>query len=281
MEVMPLTAPEALILLNPNQPQGREALKLALTELLARRIITLRQEQRSGFLGSVQNTDLLQAAPDASQRLAGETPLQAALNLLTPGIEMEMSQVVQQAHQAFGADLSGFQKQVILPALVQRGLLETCTQKVLWVIPVTRYCHTTNGTITKERLENQMAQAQLLPEMLDSNPAEAAALVFGLGSAALLVSEVRAQSARLSQALREHPSGADGTFFFPASSTGNAEALADGKTNPANFDDGRFDFQFDLDAFDSSLDSFDSSFDSSADTGGDGGGDGGGGGGED
>ncbi len=276
MDTSPLTAPEALILRNPNQPQGREALKLALTELLARRILTMRHEEKKGFLGSVQSIDLLQRTPEASQQLPTGSPLQAVLGLLS-GAGMEMNQVVEQAQKTFGSDFSGFQQNHILPALVKRGLLETCTEKVLWVIPVTRYCHTPTGELTRQRLETQITQAHSLPDLLDNDPAQAAALVFSLGSAALLVGEIRAHSARLSQALRDHSSGADGMpLFYYSASDGSGQP---DKPDPTNFDGGLFDSNFDLDAFDNNMDTFDNSFDSSADAGGgDSGGDGGGGG---
>ena len=65
----PLTAAEALILLEPNKAQGKAALKLTLLEMLAQRRLTVKRQDPTGFWRIRRSIDLLQCAPEASQRV--------------------------------------------------------------------------------------------------------------------------------------------------------------------------------------------------------------------
>ena len=116
--------------------------------------------------------------------------------------------------QAFGSDFSGFQKKHVLPILGGRGLLEKVKEKFLVIFSVTRYRHTLNGEAVKWRLEEQMRQAHLIPTLLYSDPAQVVALISNLGSAVLLVDEVKSRYARFSQILREHRSEADSRLMY-------------------------------------------------------------------
>ncbi|HEX6293455.1 MAG TPA: hypothetical protein VFZ66_30015 [Herpetosiphonaceae bacterium] len=261
-----LTAAEALVLQNPDRSQGRAALKLTLIELLARKLVTLRSEEKKGMLGRVHKTDYLHLSQEAHERAPQGTHVRSVLEVLAAaganGSGATMAQVVRHAQKAFGSDLAKFQSAQIIPTLISRGLIESYTAKRLGIFSTTRYRPTAVGASIQQQLAGSMAQARTLPTLIDHDPASAAALVAGLGSMVLLVDELKPHYARISQALR--PAAADGADF----------ELAD----PGNFDASLGDsFDFDLSAFDaldSSLDAFDSSFDA-ADSGSDGG-DGGG-----
>jgi len=51
MAAVDLTPGEALVLLNPNIRQGREAIKVSLMWLLAKKCLTASLEDKPGFLG--------------------------------------------------------------------------------------------------------------------------------------------------------------------------------------------------------------------------------------
>lgn len=279
----PLTAAEALVLRDPNKAQGREALKLTLMELLARRAVHLRQEERKGFLGRVQRTGYVQLAPDARERAPRRAHVQAVLDAVAAAGSAggaTMAQLVAQARKVFGADLSGYQARYVRPALVELGLLEERKEKSLLVFSVTRYRHTPAGEAALRRVEDQVAQARSLPAYLDSDPARAAALALGLGSTILLLDEMKPHYARLSQAIRERAGAGDSGYVPVSTFDDSSERPLDlDSFDGGGFSEGGFDFDLGaFDALDSSLDAFDSSFDSSVDSGGDGGGDGGGGG---
>jgi hypothetical protein len=108
-----------------------------------------------------------------------------------------------------------------------------------------------------------MQEARTIPQYLDRDPAQVAALVVAAGSAILLIEELRPFSDQLSRAMR----GQDGGAYTYT----DGGSFSDGGRGFANYDFGSIDFScFDGGAFDS----FDAGFDAG---GGDGGGDGGGG----
>lgn len=264
-----LSAAEALVLQNPDLNQGRAAFKLTLMELLARKLITLRHEEKRLSFGRTRKTDYLQLSPDAQLHVASSPAFQAVLGVVVQArakdADATIPQVVQQARKSFGADLGKFQTEQIIPALISRGLLEQYTKKRLGLFNTTRYRPTAAGETLRQELAGHLNQARTLPTLVDQDPATAVALIATLGSAVLLVDELKPHYGRISQALGVSQGG-DGVF-----------------AGPIDHDDSDFDgFDFDFSAFDtldSTLDTFDSSFDS-ADFGGDGGDSDGGGGGD-
>jgi hypothetical protein len=258
----PLTVAESLILREPNKQQGRTALKLTLIDLLARRAIIQRRGKHTGFLARLLKVELVQLAPDAAQRAPDRPHVRAVLDALAAVSTRHgatMGQIVAQVRKTFGTDLSRFQTRYVLPALVERGLLEPYRSRVLLVFSATRYRHTPAGAAALHQIEQQIAQARAIPAFLDSDPEQAAVLALTLGSTLLLVDEIKPYYARLSAALQQR----------------GAEAVDGGDVAASDFGAS---FGFDLDAFgalDSSLDAFDSSFDAADSGGDDGGGDGG------
>jgi hypothetical protein len=102
-----------------------------------------------------------------------------------------------------------------------------------------------------------MHEAKAIPQYLDRDPAQAAALAVAAGGAILLVEELRPHYNQLARAFQDRD-GSSAMFFDPGTS--------DGGSDSAGFDFGSIDF--------GSFDSFDSGFDAASDGGG-GGGDGG------
>jgi hypothetical protein len=205
---IPLTAAEALILLEPNKVQGQTALKLTLLELLAHRLLTVHRQEQWGFLGMCRKVDLLQCAPDAAQRGPARSHVQAVLRTLSAARasrRVPMKQVIAAMRKAFGADLAGYQRRYIVPELVVRGLLEAYRTKSLWVFWRTHYRHTPVGETARRQLGEQLTNARALPALLDIDPAQAAAIAVTLGSTLLLAEELRSHYAQLSRALREFP----------------------------------------------------------------------------
>lgn len=294
LQTLTLTAAEALVLQDPQKAQGRAALKLTMMELLARRALSLHQEEKRGLLGRTRTTEYLRLEPNAA-RFAQYAHVRAVVEVIAeagkPGTEPTMQQVVAHARKAFGTDLSRYQSGYVIPALGQRGLVEATRRNVLGIFPSTRYQRTAEGDAALHQLQANMDAARRIPPMLDTgNPQEIAALVAGLGASLLLVDELRPHYRRLSQMLRPGATNDGGDASFMPALGGDGEedrgpeqpdGLPDVDTSLDTFDVGDMSFaSFDaldisLDALDISLDAFDSSFDASADSGG--GGDGGGG----
>lgn len=276
-----LSAAEALVLRSPQTESSPAALKLTLTELLARRAILISEVRRRGFLGRESATSYLRLAPDSIPPAAPPHVL-ATLQLVADAASgspegAAIAQVVERARATYGAGLAGFRARLIVPHLIARGLLAEQQARVLWVLPYTKLVHTTAGAIMRDRIEEQIARARHIPAMLDTDPTNAVALALGLGGALLLVEGLRPHYARLSSAMQQ---GGDPTSFHTMAS--DSSPTYDDQQHGLSgldlgaFDGGAFDLgAFDLSAFDSLdtvLDSFDSGFDSSVDSGGDSGG---------
>lgn len=280
-----LTVPEVLVLQNPQAAQGRAALKLTLIELLARRIVTMRHEEKKSRFGRTQRTDYLQLDSANIHHAPDAAPIRAVIEMLqaagASGAGATMNQIVQQAQRSFGKDLSGFQQKQVLPSLMSRGLVESYQKKVLGLFPSTRFRPTATGETLRQQVAANLEQAKALPEVVERDPLQAAALVATLGSGILLVDELKPHYSRLAQVLRRpQDDGADADFAATEVSDDDGASDDTSVTDSGNLDlgdFGGFDFDFgSFDALDSSLDAFDSSFDSSADSGGDSGSDGGG-----
>lgn len=226
----PLTAAEALILLEPNKAQGKAALKLTLLELLAQRRLTVHRQDRAGFWGIRRTIDLLQCVPEATQQVPMRSHVREVLRVLRAAEAsrgMPMKQVVAAMCQAFGTNLSGYQTRHLVPELVARGLLEAYQTQIFWVSWRTRYRCTPAGEAARSHLEGQLTQARVLPALLDTDPAQAAAVVVTLGSTLLLVEELRSHYAQLSQALRMYRVDSSSAIEFDLNVDFNAWSALD------------------------------------------------------
>ncbi len=287
-----LTAAELYVLRDPNGATGREAFKLALTELIAKGIVRFRREERKMMWVFTKQQDFLSVEMDARGFGQLEPDLRAAAKVVAYVSNerkgAQIAAVVQHARTTFGGDLDKFKTDVVLSILVRKGYLYAHHEKTLGIFSHTRYELTEKGRAARENLQAWSKDAQDLSEMYRRNPTEAIALVGLLGSGFLLMPELRTQYQALGQELRATREGDTATAFIPASDTSSHRPEQDAGLGAPDLGQqlegawsGLLDaFDGAMDSFDSVLDSFDSSFDS-ADSGSDGGADGGGDGGGD
>jgi|GEM_PF-2126209 uncharacterized membrane protein YgcG len=292
-----LSVAELVVLRDPNVDQAKEALKLTLIDLMARRVLLQHQEEKRGFFRT-QKILRFQLAPDAQERVHQSSPARAVLQVLynaNAAQGCDMKDIVEAARRKFGNSLSSFQTKYIVPSLIERGLIERYQAKMLWIFSTIRLRHTAAGEIALQQLNAQLEEARNIPTMLTQNPAHAAALVLSLGGGILLLEELRSHYAQISSAMRQYTASDAYPIVSPYYHDSPAvEPLVDvsGREKELNEDEAdheqdtnfegalrEFWFEFDFSGFeelDSSFDAFDSSFDSFADSGGDSGGDGGG-----
>lgn len=262
----PLSPAETLVLLEPDAKKGREAVKVSLLHLVMRGLVRLRQEERKGFFGRCSTVTCLAsgtAAPDPAEAV----PLLAVIRA-AEAKGGTMAEFVNEAQREYGSDLDGFRRRHVLPALLGRGLVEERRERWLGLFNRTRLRHTPAGAAEKARIEGLMEQGRTIPALLAQNPAQALAIAVALGSAILLVPELRPVYEELHRRLQAS-SGLDS-----AGDGGSADFNWLGGATTG--EGGDLDFG-DFDAFTSSLDAFDSAFDSAASDAGADGGDGGGG----
>lgn len=256
-----LSPAEALLLLKPNRTPSTRTLRVTLLSLLVKGILRIEERIEPGFFRNRKVPHLL-VVP--AQTPAAPPHVAAVINVVR-GAQFaggRIRDVVQRAQDEFGTGCGGYNSRLIIPSLVERGLLEA--RRVLFV---RTWRATPAGEAERRRIEADIDRARQLPRLLKSDPAEAAALALALGGTLLLVDDLRRHSRQLADAMRS--SAADGGPVGDFGGMSSSGDVSDG------FDLGCFDAGS-FDAFDACIDLFDSGF---SDAGGDGGGDGGDGGG--
>jgi hypothetical protein len=265
-----LSAPEVHLLINMPRWDAPLALKVGFMGLVAQGILRLEIEERPGIFRT-RRVPHLRVAPVLPSPLP---PVAASLISMVRAAEPDgdLKTVLRHCHIDYHQTLSGFIKDCIGPALVARGLAVSERARALGIFPYNRFVCTPVGQTERARLLGLMHEAKTVPAILESDPAKAAALIAALGSAFLLVEELKPHYPELEKAMRKYDSsgsgGDGGGYYFP---DGETSGIGDGDFC---FDFGHLDFAcFDSGAFDS----FDAGFSDGG--GGDGGGGDGGGGG--
>jgi len=254
-----LSAPEAYLLMSLPLCNPSKALKLGFMGLVAQGVLRLETEDRRGLLRT-RHIPHLHVAPNVSESLP---PVAASLVGVVRGAEPGglIKDVLAQCYREYGRTLMGIMQNCLGPALVGRGLAEPYRRRFLGIFPVAIFRRTPAGESEKLRIEGLMQDARSIPNYLDRDPAQAAALVAALGAAILLVEELRPHYQALGLALRERDTGGYGDGGWTSGDfAGDFGGIGDfGSIDFSCFDGGAFD-------------SFDAGFDAG---GGDGGGDGG------
>jgi hypothetical protein len=249
-----LTASEAFALISLPRLDIRKAVKLGFMGLLAQGVLRSDEETRRGLIRNKRVVHL-RVAPNPPSDLP---PLAASLVAIVRAAEPrdgQMSEIVKQARQAYGQGLIKFLLDHVGPALAERGLAELRRVRLLGILPTSRFERTAAGDLEKTRIENALHEAKAIPQYLDRDPAQAAALAVAAGGAILLVEELRPHYQQLARAFQDRDSGSSMMFFDPN---------AGGGADSGAFDFGSIDF--------GCFDSFDSGFDAASDGGGDPGG---------
>lgn len=269
-----LSAVEAFVLLEPRRARGPPAVKLAMLTLLAQGNLAVVSEQIAGFFGRRRTNVMLRVEPKSRPGFPAAATL---LGLVGHG-GCTMRQFVERARRQYGATLRGYVEAEVRPALRRRGLLEPTTERLFGVFPRQVWRPTAAGLDEVARINRAIGEARTIPDWLDRDPAQAAALAATLGTAILLADELKPHYRRLAQAMRAQESGdGDATIDISAVYAPGGDTIA-GAVLPDFFCPGDFDFAA-FYALDGGFDAFDAGFsDAGGDSGGggDGGGDGGG-----
>ena len=266
---------------------------MTLLSLLAQGMV--RMEERQVPTALRKEEDRLHVA---AQHRRSHSPARSALLDLVRAAQDDtgsMADFAKRAQKAYGANLEKFNRDFIVPALLSRGLIAESR-----ILIFRTYKRTPAGDAEESRIAADIARARTIPELLHSNPAEAAAIILAVGSTILLVNELRPHYRQISEVMRAQTASTDSADWRRRrsgawDSMGPTRSVQQGHPTAhldaaalGGFDQGAFDLSaFDpgaFDALDTGMASFDAGFDASVgDSGGGdgGGGDGGGGGGGD
>ena len=252
-----LSAPEAFVLMSLPKFDVRQTLKLGFMGLLAQGLLRIEQEDRQGLIRTRHIPHLHVAAPATEG--GGRSPIAASLIKVVQAAQPRglMRDVVKQSVREYGHVLAGFALKLVLPSLIRRGLAVEVKTRWLGVWPWTRYFRTPAGDSEKIRLEGLMRDAVAIPDFLDRDPVQAAALIAALGGAIILVESLRPHYQAIAAAMRPYTGDTVLSDFGGVGDGIDFSGIGD----------------LDFSAFDSgAFDSFDAGFSDAGGDGGDGGG---------
>jgi hypothetical protein len=271
-----LSAPESHVVLNGPNASGSEAFKLGLMELVARGTLALETiEQRGRF--SRKSVAMLRDGPRSGA--PREQPLAAIWQIYEhvphkvtdDGLSRVAVEDLARAATRQYQPLGRYVRREVLPALIERGLYEARQERVLWIIPVTRYVLTPSGESARAELQRWLELGtERFSEWTDDDPSHAMAYAAMAGASLLLMPSLFPDMRRL----RDQPGiyAGDAGDISGGVDTGG---LPIGGLELPSFDLSSFDLgSLDFSAFDA-LDSAMSAIDAAVDSGG--GGDSGGG----
>jgi len=198
---IPLSPAESLLLFN-NGYSSRQALKVTFLELIAREILRIetRQEQRVFRKEAVQYLRLLVPhVPDAPAHVASLLDMLKAAQSVG-GIALDA--VTKLLLNRYGNKVDLFKDDLLLPALVARGLMAEQRSGLFWLGK--RLQLTRSGEAEHKRIAVAAGKARQIVELLKTAPARAAVVALEAGQAILLLDRLSFELRDLGEAIRKH-----------------------------------------------------------------------------
>jgi hypothetical protein len=189
-----LSAPESLVLRDGPRAKPADVVRVAVLELVARRVLRLVEVETRGLLGR-PGTEVVVGA--GSQPAPADGPLAAIADIAleskartypdgTVGIAVHSLAMACAAR--YGRPPRLFIDRSVLPALEARGLFTTTRRKVLGLFPSTSWVRTADGDRARDRLLELTTTAERdVAEWSERDPRRLARFLAAAGSAALLV----------------------------------------------------------------------------------------------
>jgi hypothetical protein len=200
--LFPLIPAESLFLFN-NRYSSRQALKVTLLELIARKILRVetRQEQRVFRKEAVQHLRVLvHHVPDAPAHVASLLDTLKAAQPGGGGIALDT--VTKLLRNRYGNKVDLFKDDLLLPALFARGLMAEQRSGLFWLGK--RLQLTPAGDAEHKRIAAAVGKARQIVELLKTAPARAAVVALEVGQAILLLDRLSFELGDLGEAIRKH-----------------------------------------------------------------------------
>ncbi|HRD77287.1 MAG TPA: hypothetical protein PK264_15365 [Hyphomicrobiaceae bacterium] len=259
-----LTPAEAYALLEPGSRKGNTAIKLTLMWLLSRRVIEIRKSAVPGIFGKIRERDAL----FVREPLPADCPpyLRRLLAIIDNPSGVRVDRIPLMCGYVYGSQSHSFLREDVSRALIAKGFITRTPRRALGIFPYEQYRRTKAGDQLASEINRTIVGLKSIPDMLERNPRQAAALAFAAGGLIFLVPELVPHFTALAHAARR------------ADETGGDSGVSVPSSSAASSDDDPWQ-QVDLDTFEALETTF-SSFSEGFDSGGGDGGDGGGGGGD-
>ena len=204
-----LSAPESYVLLHGPRADSVEAFKKGLLELAARGVLAITTYDLSRFFWFPRRETAIRSGPNDFTTVNVGPPLRRIHDVYRHA----------EAHARWGGahiqdlgrsarmiemPLMAYSRQVVIPSLVERGLLQPGEHRVLGLFPRATYVETPSGLVARAELERLMRMAERdLADAVTKGPKQALALVGTLGAAVFLMDPLFPELARLGQMLSE------------------------------------------------------------------------------
>ncbi len=202
-----LTPLDVLVLLDPNEPVGGRAVRLALRLLAARGLIRTAAPRRG--LWRWTGTQLRVGIPSAMLPSALAAVAAALRRDAVDEVTLAPSECVARLQRAFGHDYAHYLRDHLRLPLVARGLLEVQEYRQLGIFTRRRYRYTDAGVRVRARVERATSRLGELPALLATAPRQAARVAAAAGTLVLLEDALRPHHAALATALREYGASDD------------------------------------------------------------------------
>jgi hypothetical protein len=259
----PLSPAEALFLLKPNLTNGLRTIRVTLLWLLAMRILHIEEQGEEGLFRT-KKVPYVRITRNGTLTLPPHVAAVIDLVRAAQADGGKMRDVVKQAEKEFKVGCFLYNNKFIVPALVERGLIEMRRRWISFT-----YHATAAGEEQRQRIRADIDKTREIPKLLKSDPAQAAAHALRLGITFLLVDDLKKHYKQLATAMR----ACDSDAIVVAGIDGGSIDTGQSSTS---FDTEGFDLScFDAGAFgalDACAVSFDAGFSDGASHGGDGGG---------
>jgi len=201
----PLSAADALLLLDPAHWHGREAVKVTLLTLLARGL--LRLQTRPGFSLTGRPKAVLELGANTAMPAARDEQLLFDIVRRVVGGGTSLTTIVACLREQFGRGLTGFDRDVVRHSLIRRGMISENYPFAFWWFRYRRDALTEEGRVQRRTINAALEEASAVPGLLVRDPPAAAALTIAAGPLIFLVPELRTHYSLLAAALRERGGG--------------------------------------------------------------------------
>jgi hypothetical protein len=274
-----LSAAETYTLLyGPQSSKPSQPFKLAVLELVSRRVLDLVEVEKSGFFSSKKVAVLRKGEGTTDNRVllaVRDLYFASDKSAYQNGITgVEVKSLAEGAGRQYGPR-KGFTEAVVMKSLTEQGFYQREQRSFLGIIPYQRWALTYSGEAARARLTVRMRLGESqFRRWVDQQPNRALAYLGLMGPVILLMEPLQPDLRRLRE---EHERSGD------SGGSGGAGDGSAGEGSPqedtldfGDLDFGGLDLDFDvLSDLDGAFDAIDSGVDAGGGDGGDGGGDGG------
>jgi hypothetical protein len=229
-----LSPGEAVVLLALRRSKPRDALKVTLLSLIARGYLLIEQvPRRWRIFGKTAHFRVVRNDPPAAPH---EAAVFEAIRHAEARGYGKVWRALSDAQNRFGTDYRHLKYRHIMPELVGRGLVIERVERVLGLFRRTLHALTPGGEVVRAEIERKIEQARRIPELLKTDPKDAAAIALAAGGMIFLVPELKSHYAELGRVVHAESASGGGEYEVSFSIGDGQSTLSFGTLLDSAFD---------------------------------------------